>query len=253
MIAFAWRAHPAFELILAANRDEFHERPTRPAQFWPEHPTLLAGRDERAGGTWLGVDERARFAALSNYRDPRSKATPDRSRGALVRDFLTGSDSAHAYTRAVERAGNHYGGFNLIAADAEGLYYVSNRGAPARELSPGVYGLSNHLLDTPWPKLCRLRDAVDRRTRETRPDGDALFTALADTRHPPDAELPDTGVGSELERLLSPPFIVNERYGTRASTVVTVARDGAVRFEERSFDPNARPTGTRRHTFRAGA
>ncbi len=156
LIVFAWRQHPDFPLIVAANRDEFYERPTLAADFWADHPEVLGGRDLKEMGTWLGITRKGRFAALTNYRDPLHVRADAPSRGWLVRDFLTGERGAEDYLARLRDRGAAYNGFSLILGDAAGLYYYSNRGeeGPAA-LAPGVYGLSNHLLDTPWPKVRR--------------------------------------------------------------------------------------------------
>lgn len=249
LILFAYEVHPAYRLILAANRDEFYERPTAAAGFWPDAPEVLAGRDLLHGGTWLGVTRGGRFAAVTNYRDPAARLDGARSRGRLVADFLDGRESAAAYTRRLAARADDYNGFNLLAGDARELYYFSNRGGPSARLAPGVYGLSNALLDTPWPKVLRGKRALAELTEA----GDALapetvVEILLDRVRAADRELPDTGVGVEVERVLSPLFIVSPGYGTRCSTVVLAQRDGNLTFVERSFGAGAL-TGEVRHEF----
>ena len=238
LILLAHEAHPSYRLVLAANRDEFYDRPTEAARFWEDAPRVLAGRDLLHGGTWLGVTRGGRVAALTNFRDPRSKTDGAPSRGFLVSDFLLKTQPAREYLEDLAARARLYNGFNLIAGDARGLFYYSNRsGAPA-ELKPGVYGLSNHLLDTPWPKVGRgaaaLAEAV-RRDPTLAPE--TLFDILADDARAADEFLPDTGVGLELERVLSPLFIRSPVYGTRCSTALLVGTDGRVTFAERTFDP----------------
>jgi uncharacterized protein with NRDE domain len=255
LIAFALDAHPAYRLVVAANRDEFYARPTAPAAWWGDAPGVLAGRDLREGGTWMGVTRTGRFAAVTNYRDPglaQKAGAP--SRGALVADFLRGSGDAESYLRQLQERTTEYNGFNLLAGDEGGLFYLSNRAEGVRRLEPGVYGLSNALLDTPWPKVLRARSAMADALAVADGDGwDAmLWEALADRVIAADDSLPDTGVGAERERLLSPPFIRTEVYGTRASTVLTIARDGAVRLVERSVAPGQEDWTESRHAFRIG-
>ncbi|MCB1776977.1 MAG: NRDE family protein [Candidatus Competibacteraceae bacterium] len=226
LILIAYRGHPGYELMIAANRDEFHERPTAPLGFWDETPQVLAGRDLQEGGTWMGIAGAGRFAAITNYRDPRQVKSGAPSRGRLVRDFLQGSQPAREYLEQLRPVTTDYNGFNLLLADETGLYYHTNQTGEIRTLTPGWYGLSNHLLDTPWPKLprglCLLRDQVE---RSSSPTPDDLLEVLTDRQVAPDADLPHTGVPLEWERWLSPIFIDAPGYGTRSSTALLV-RDG---------------------------
>lgn len=249
LIVIGWRAHAGFPLIVAANRDEFHHRPTAPAAFWADAPAILAGRDLEGGGTWLGITRGGRFAALTNYRDPRHLVPGSPSRGRLVSDFLAGGERPGDYLARIAREGGRYNGFNLFVADGERLAYYSNRDGAVRELPPGIYGVSNHLLDTPWPKLTAARSAFAGALPGL-PGTDPLFALLADDEIAPDHHLPETGVPLEWERLLSSIFVRSPAYGTRASTVVVAGADGAVRFEERSFGPDAAETGRASHEFR---
>jgi uncharacterized protein with NRDE domain len=250
LILFAWQAHDDYPLVVAANRDEFYQRASATAGFWLDHPHVLAGRDLEGGGSWMGVTRGGRFAAVTNYRDPAdARGKEARSRGDLVRAFLAGQDSAQAYVAGVERTGGAYRGFNLLAGDGESLWYHSNCGGPARRLDPGVYGLSNHLLDTDWPKVStgrqRLREAL-----HPAPSADALFSLLADAVPAEDAALPSTGVPLERERLLSPARIVSDTYGTRCSTVLLAHREGGWRYAERSWGPQGVEGRIVRHAFR---
>ncbi|HEU0013959.1 MAG TPA: NRDE family protein [Longimicrobium sp.] len=250
LIGLAWRAHPRWRLVVAANRDELYARPTAPAAFWEDAPEVLAGRDLRAGGTWMGITRAGRFAAVTNYHGSGEMRPAPRSRGGLVAGFLRGTESPGAYARGVEAAGGEYGGFNLLVGDGGALAYVSNRAPGVRLLEPGVYGLSNHLLDTPWPKVRRARDAVRQALAGDGGELDApLLEMLADRIVAADGELPDTGVGIERARLLSPPFIATDLYGTRASTVLSVAADGEVRFVERTVTPGVQGWTEARHRF----
>jgi uncharacterized protein with NRDE domain len=253
LIALALDAHPSYRLVIAANRDEFYARPTAPADWWADAPDVLAGRDLREGGTWMGVTRGGRVAAVTNYRDPGFAQLADApSRGALVADFLRGSTDAEAYANDLARRAARYNGFNLLVGDEGGFFYVSNRTEGVRRLDPGVYGLSNALLDTPWPKVLRAKRAMADALAAAQGEGwDAgLWEALADRVIAADGALPDTGVGAERERLLSPPFIRTDVYGTRASTVLTIGAGGEVRFVERSVAPGADTWSESRHAFR---
>jgi uncharacterized protein with NRDE domain len=236
LILFAHKAHPDYPLVLAGNRDEFYDRPTAPAAFWADAPKILAGRDMVGGGTWLGITRTGRLATVANFRHPAEKHVQGLSRGLLTVDFLRGSATPPGYLETVARLGDSYKGFNLLAADGNEFAYYSNRDGVIRRLTPGVYGLSNALLDTPWPKVAQGRAALRELLAAGLPEPDALLAILADTSRPSDHLLPDTGVGLERERLLSARFIVSPDYGTRASTVVLIDRTGQVTFVERSFD-----------------
>ena len=250
LILFAWKVHPNFPLVLAANRDEFHERPSAPADFWDDAPDLLAGRDLRDGGTWLGITRRGRVAALTNYRDPASLKTGAPSRGMLVSDYLRGRENPGAYLEQIEPEAGRFNGFNLLVGDPDELYCFSNRGARER-LQPGIYGLSNHLLNTLWPKVAQGKKALETLLqRGNEPSPEALFALLADRTRSADDRLPDTGIGLEWERLLSPLFIENPAYGTRSSTVLLIDRNGDVTFIERVFNGAADPWMTARFAFR---
>jgi uncharacterized protein with NRDE domain len=238
LVLLALDNHPDYSLIVAANRDEFYDRATSPAEFWSDAPTVLAGRDLKAGGSWLGIDRRGRLAAVTNYRQGQRENPAPRSRGQLVSDFLTSDVSAIEHMERVRREADLYNGFNLLTLDSGGLFYFSNREGQVRSLSRGVYGLSNHLLDTPWPKVVSGKGALGSllsgATYEPIPE---LFALLSDCKRPSDALLPFTGVDPQWERLLSSAFIVSESYGTRSSTVILIDRDGHVVFVERTFGP----------------
>lgn len=219
--------------ILLANRDEFYERPTRAAEFWSENPEVLAGRDLRRHGTWLGITRTGRWAALTNFREP-SRASFERSRGDIVRDYLTGDCSARDFAARLEGIANEYDGFNLLFGNRDESLWLSNRGGSLQTLEPGVYGLSNHLLETPWPKVAHGKRTL-RAELENGPVTDRLFAPLADPTVY-EEDLPDTGMGPEVERMLSSAFIASAEYGTRSSTLVMMNRDGDAYFEERSYD-----------------
>jgi len=250
LIYVAWRVSPAYPLVVAANRDEYHARPAAPAHWWRDEEHIVAGRDLEAGGTWLGLSRRGRFAALTNYRDPASRRTDARSRGTLVSDVLRSRAPVLECLAEVAAQGERYNGFTLIAWDGETLAWTSNRGGEPAVIAPGVHGLSNHLLDTPWPKVEEGKlDLLSLLARRPPTPGDLL--GLLDRREAaPDERLPDTGVGAERERWLSPRFILGADYGTRCSTVVLVSPGGDVVFRERSFDAAGEPRGDEVHGFR---
>lgn len=225
-------------MVLAANRDEFYDRPTAPAAFWNDAPGVLAGRDLRAGGTWLGIDRRGRLAAVTNYRQGTREPVAPRSRGHLVSEYLTGRADARAHVERAAREAESYNGFNLLCGDAGGLHYFSNREGRVRRLGPGIYGLSNHLLDSPWPKVTAGKSGLSALLAGAGDPLPGLFALLADSRQAADHLLPTTGVSQEWERLLSAAFIATEGYGTRSSTVVLIGRDRRVVFVERSFGPD---------------
>jgi uncharacterized protein with NRDE domain len=255
LLAVAWQVHPAYRLVVAANRDEFYARETEPAHSWPDHPEVFAGRDVRAGGTWMGVTAGGRFAALTNVRGgvlaPSDGSPPPPSRGVLVAGFLTGRSDAAAYAAALAAVADRYSGFNLLVADRDELWWCSNH-APPQQLGPGVYGLSNASLDTPWPKTTAATVAM--RAALTQPDESsmeaALFAALADRSLPamedvPRSDLPESEFPAERARQLAACMVVTEDYGTRASSVVTIDHEGAVVMQERTLDQLGQVTGSR--------
>lgn len=237
LIVIGWRVHPDYPLVVAANRDEFYARPSTPIEAWPDTDNLIAGRDLEAGGTWLGISQSRRFAAVTNVREP-GKPGGSLSRGALTRNFLTSSSSPGAYADQLDP--EQYAGFNLLLSDGDSLVYCSNRDSAARVLKPGIYGLSNHLLDSPWPKLLSARSKFADALPQL-PDTESFFELLADPEIVPDQELPQTGVSLEWERLLSAIFVKSEAYGTRASTVLWQRSDGVFSIKEKTFGPYGRP------------
>ena len=250
LIVFSLLEHPEYPLIFAGNRDEFHGRPTAPAHFWDEYPDLLAGRDLKAGGTWLGVRRNGRFATVTNYREPGEHRPDAKSRGALVTNFLMAAGSANRFAQSLEETGDEYNGFNLIFGGPDALYYLSNRGEKPRRLGSGIYGLSNGSLDTPWPKVRRAKALfADATPAHKDVDPEALLGLLSDAWRPPDSELPSTGIGRRWEREVSSIFIAGDEYGTRASTVVLIAADGTATFVERSFAPGGTEMGTETFEF----
>ena len=250
LILLAWQAHPDYPLVVAANRDEFFARPSLHASFWTEAPDVFAGRDLQAGGTWLGVSRQQRFAALTNYREGRRHVADAPSRGALAADFLTGNSTPESYLEALACRGAEYNGFNLFVCDGRRLAYYSNRGPGPSWLAPGIYGLSNHLLDTPWPKLSAARKAFAQ-ALTLLPATEPFFDLLADKEIVADRHLPETGVPLEWERVLSAVFVSSADYGTRASTLLTMRGSGLVTLIERNFGPAAKPLGEVCETFQS--
>ncbi len=246
LLVIAWQAHRRYRLVAAANRDEFHERPSAPLHQWSEPPEILGGRDLRAGGTWLALDRARRFGVVTNYRDLQRPGPGAPSRGGLIPDYLSQSLGAREFLEALTPSAEQYSGFNLLLADETGLWYASNRANPLfRALPPGVYGLSNHLLDTPWPKLVRVRRSFQAwLDRSPSPDAGELLAMLAD-RAPadPSEQLPETGLSPEWERVLSSPFVQHPEYGTRCSTVVLLELDGRLLVRERRFDADGAVSG----------
>ncbi|MES2538810.1 MAG: NRDE family protein [Pseudomonadota bacterium] len=239
LIVLAWQVIPGMPLIAAANRDEFYDRPAAPAAWWDDHPDVFAGRDLEGGGTWLGVSRDGRFAALTNIRAPSGKlpGLPP-SRGALVADYLSGRATAGEYVAGLAGTGHQYNGFNLLVGDSEQLIWYSNgKNVEVRSgqpLAPGVYGLSNAQLDTPWPKVVRTKAQFASLLCQGAPE-DAYFEMLTDTTRASDCRLPKTGVDIERERMLSPVCIESPTYGTRASTVVQIYANKLAVLNERSI------------------
>lgn len=252
LLVIAWKNHPRYRLIFAGNRDEFHDRPAAPLNWWQDDARILAPRDLKANGTWLGVARSGRFGMVTNFRDLQAPAEYSPSRGSLVPRFLTGATSPKEFLDDLRGAAPRFSGFNLLVGGPRALYYYSNRGTPTpQSLPPGVYGVSNHLLDTPWPKLTRTRERFGELLKQPDITADALFSMLSDRTRTPDAQLPHTGLPLEWERAVSAPFIVNERYGTRCSNVLLVERNGRTVLHERRFDQEGMQTGVTRFEFRS--
>ena len=234
---FVYRVVPELPLILAANRDELYRRPTRAMDFWEDRPRLLAGRDLEAGGTWLGLHRNGRLAFVTNYREPGQAKAGAPSRGGLVVDFLESPGPVEAFIERLKRDAPSYNGFNLVFGTPDRLFHFSNRGQDLLRLEPGYYGLSNGLLNTPWPKVTRGLKGL----RAIPPVAPAwthqvLFEILADRTGAPDEKLPSTGVDLAVERVLSPIFIQAGDYGTRCGTAVIIDRRGRVSVEERNYE-----------------
>lgn len=252
LIVLAWHAHPEYPLIVAANRDEHFDRPTAAAHWWPDAPDLLAGRDLTAQGTWLGIARNGRFAALTNYRDPRLRREGAPSRGGLVRDSLVATAPTLQTLSAVAATSDRYAAFNLLVSDGMSLGIHESATGATRLLAPGVHALSNHLLDTPWPKL---RTARERFTRaiETPENPAPFLDLLRDDQPAADADLPSTGVGLDWERRLSPVFVRAPGYGTRSSSLLAVRKDGEACFTEWTWNEDAGPAGEAHYQFRIEA
>jgi uncharacterized protein with NRDE domain len=234
LILFAIQQHRDYPLVVIANRDEFYARPTRPAHWWDEEPSIYAGRDIQAGGTWMGVDRQGRFAAVTNVREPGMNIAAARSRGELPIGFLKGKMSAEAYLLQLQDYSQEYAGFNLLLADNSGCWFSSNRSEGVNHISPGVYGVSNGYFDEPWPKLETGKLAL-KNNLQAGVDIENLLAILADRDRAADETLPKTGVSKEFERLLSSRFIHSNEYGTRASSVVLLA-EGSASITEQNFD-----------------
>ena len=253
LILLALQQHPSYRLIVAANRDEYYDRPSAPPAFWNETPDLLAGKDLKSGGTWLGITKKGRIAAVTNYRDPASTKRNAPSRGWLVRDFLLGSEGTKEYLNRVRQEGGKYNGFNLLAGVGDELYWYSNRTGEMVKLSPGLHGVSNRLLDTPWPKVIRGKHGMSQILgKEGEISPEALMDLLQDRTQAPDEMLPNTGVKIEWERILSPLFIVSPTYGTRSSTLIFIDNKNQVTFIDRTFNGHPQPVSSR-FTFTLGS
>jgi uncharacterized protein with NRDE domain len=254
LLVLAWAAHPRYRLVVAANRDEYHERPAAPLAKWPDAP-VLAGRDLRAHGTWLGLDRARRFAAVTNFRELQRPRAAAPSRGGLIAQYLTGSAGPGEFLRQLEPQAGRYAGLNLLLADRTMLAYGSNRAMPfARALPPGVYGLSNELLDTPWPKLQRVRAGFEQWLRTGSATAAGLFALLNDRRQAgSDPQAAHTGgLPREWQQVLSAAFVRHPVYGTRCSTVVLLEPDGSVYLAERRFDAAGEPDGETEFRLNAG-
>jgi uncharacterized protein with NRDE domain len=241
LILFSYQQHPDYPLVVIANRDEFYQRPTLQAHWWKDEPHILAGKDVQAGGSWMGVNRKGRFAALTNIREPQNIKSDAPSRGHLVTDYLReqARESAEGYMGKISEKGQAYNGFNLLVGGPEELWWYANRVEAPQQLEPGLYGLSNALLDTPWPKVEKGKAQLQQLlgNGEAFSHEQALFS-LKNPELAPDEQLPQTGVPLEWERKLSAMFIEMEKYGTRCSTIVSYGADGRLTFTERSYVPD---------------
>lgn len=238
LILFSYNCHPVHRLVLLANRDEFYDRPTANAHYWEEDPTILGGKDLKHGGTWLGITKSGKIAAITNFRDPSNRKEDAPSRGFLVSDFLKNSYTPSEYFNRIKSKIYLYNDFNLLLGDRQSLCCISSHTMSFDVLPAGVYGLSNHLLNTTWPKV---RYGLDELVSELKDGSEAnlntLFNILADKTIPEDEFLPDTGVGLEWERILSPIFITSPTYGTRSSTLLLIDYENKATLMERNYDP----------------
>lgn len=250
LIIVSYKVHPDYPLVVAANRDEFYQRPTLAAQFWQDYPLVLAGKDLEQGGSWLGLDKFGRVAAVTNYRDGINDKTGITSRGLLVSQFLQMQNPSINYLEQCIANMNNFNGFNLLLGDRDAMYFLSSREAGYRRLDAGIYGISNGDLDEPWPKVEWAKQQLSTLMEANQPDDhEAILALLADQQLADDESLPDTGVGIEWERILAPVFIRDKEYGTRASTVLSIDRHDTVRFSERAYDSQGRAENTRRYEF----
>ena len=250
LIAFAIDVHPDYPLILIANRDEFYNRPTEAAHLWKDQETVFGGRDIQAGGTWMAVSEERRFAAVTNYRDLKNIREDVRSRGELPVDFLNGADPSWDYMKKINEKASEYNGFNLLTYSSGTMFHYSNYEGKINALSPGIYGLSNALLDTSWPKVTQLKKGFEKEIGSAFTH-ESLLTLLMDSSLAEDANLPDTGVGYDLEKMLSAICIKSEKYGTCCSTILTIHKNGEVKFTERSYPVGDRDAGDVSFTFQS--
>ncbi|MTI87180.1 MAG: NRDE family protein [Balneolaceae bacterium] len=237
LIVFSHNHHPVYKLILAANRDEFYKRPSRAAQFWKNehHPEILAGQDLKGKGTWLGIHKDGRWGALTNYRSPLARKKNPPTRGKLVIDYLKEEQSARQYLDQVHPQSNRFNGFNLLLGDQQGLFHYSNHEQQIHSVAPGIHGISNASLNTPWPKLKTARHKLRDITHSDQFEKEELFTLLQNKEKAPMDQLPDTGITPELERAVSSIFIKTKSYGTRCSTLVLMDYEGNIDFTERRY------------------
>jgi uncharacterized protein with NRDE domain len=251
LIFLALNYHPKYKMIVAANRDEFYNRRTAPAEFWKDHPDVLAGRDLEAMGTWLGVTRSGRVAMLTNFRDPQNINPAAPSRGKLVSDFLIDGGNSETYLNEVSRNGKAYNGFNLLTGTIDELWHYSNYGRETQRIPDGLHGLSNHLLDTPWPKVVRGKEKLAAHLSSPEPEVETLFKLLYDEDVAPDNKLPNTGLPLEHERALSSMFIKTSGYGSRCTTVIMVDRADNVFFSERVYNTETFQHSTQTFRFNA--
>lgn len=238
LMTFAYKSHPVYSFILLANRDEFYARSSLPMHFWNEQPDLLAGQDLEQNGTWLGINKQGKFTAVTNYRDGKTTKKDVLSRGALTREYLCSSQPASLYLEQLLPRQDQFGDYNLLLGDTSGLWYQSNREGPIKKLTPGVYGLSNALLNTPWPKLLQVRSLLSEALAQLEPNKEQLFDIMSNAHQAEISQLPETGISEEWEQLLSSCFIQSSEYGTRATTVLMQKNCGETTIIEKNFGPD---------------
>ena len=241
LIGFNWKNHPKYKLILIANRDEFYQRKTAVAHYWDDFPEILAGRDLEAGGTWMGVHQTGRFTALTNYRDLQNLKSNAPSRGDLTADFLKKDQNPESYLQQIAPKADDYNGFNLLVGNLEELYYFSNYENKIRKLEPGIYGLSNHLLDTPWYKVKKIKEKLSNEIKNESIHKERLLSTLHDIEKPAPSQVQQTGLSIEQETMLSSVFIESNNYGTHASSIMLLDYDNKLSFLERRYHNQAHP------------
>ncbi len=250
LILFAVNEHPRYTLVLAANRDEFFDRPTLYAHPWEDHREIIAGRDQKGGGTWLGITRKGRFAAVTNYREPGSSMTDALSRGTLTVDFLTENSAPEIYLDKIKNKNQLYNGYNLLISDTPGtLFHYSNITSKTSVIRSGIHGLSNHLLDTPWPKVKKGIEALSNIMAGEMTGTEKLRELMLDRQPAPSGQLPDTGIDPQLESALSPAFINIPGYGSRSTTIVLIGKDGHAVFEEYAYDEKGNEKNKSRFSF----
>lgn len=247
LLLFGLKTCKSFPFILAANRDEFYQRPTAAMDFWPENPSILAGRDLEHGGTWFGINTRGSFAALTNYRDLSTLKQKAPSRGDIIVEFMNFKGDIPDFLAQLKRKSSRYNGFNLLIGDSGNLYWFSNQTNIITPVPPGIHGISNHLMDTPWPKVTHGKKALAKAIDTDQLDFTALFDLLSDSSRPLDSQLPDTGIGLEWEQILSPLFIQSPSYGTRSSIAMGITPQGQIKVTERTYYPDKTSPHTDRH------
>ena len=247
LVVFAWQAHPQYRLILAGNRDESHQRPTQDAHWWPDNESILAGRDLQAGGTWLAMSKSGRFATVTNFHERQGRKAMVESRGTLVTDFVGGSQSFGEFESSISM--RDYAGFSLLVSDGESMLYLSNRDELEANVAPGIYGLSNASLDTPWSKVVRAKACLESLIEDDAVNDTELLRLLADRTPATAGDVATDDLPFEIARALTAPFIMAPDYGTRSSTTVLWGNDNVVEFSERRFDPAGRATGDSRFRF----
>ncbi len=251
LILFSWDEHPKYKLIVAANRDEFYERPSDPLNVWPDHEHVIAGRDRTAGGTWLGISENGKFTALTNYRDPQNINPNAPSRGDLTKNFLIEEHTPQSYFNTLHPTLGEFNGFNLLLGSSkDGLGYFNSEAKAFIKLSSGIYGLSNAFLDTPWPKVEKAKQHFSEIIKSKEPEKSQLLDFLQDEELAPDEKLPSTGVPYEWEKQLSAMYIQTEKYGTCCSTVLLIDYQGRGTIIERTYPVGSRSKGEKKFEFK---
>mgnify|MGYP002700200534 CR=1 FL=1 len=238
LILFAYQHSDNYKLVLIANRDEYYQREAKPAAFWPHHPHIFGGIDCTEGGSWLSVDTAGRFAAITNIRKPPFTKNNERSRGHIINDFLSSQQSASEFMEELKQTDTAYGLFNLLLLDASGLWHYSSDSHQEQHITPGIHGLCNASLNTPWPKLTRGCDQLKQQLALIPTDNNQLFSIVQSTQQASDSQLPNTGIDLELERFLSPTFIQGDDYGTRCSTLLTIDHNNCLELTELTYDNN---------------